>query len=420
MSLPAAGEIFESSVPLSDGVAHEFTCVQEGRYRLELGELGISFEVDRLRRKWDELVGELTVRCAMAGARTVNGVLSVATFNFSTLRSRQERGRYLAARAKAEDADWIGLLEELSQRVVTAERSGQPAVLLRDLERPSAASVVHVEGMPILMQHPMIIFGDGATAKSYLGLYLAGRLSVDHGVRVGLFDWELCGEDHRDRLERLFGADMPNIRYARCDRPFVHEVDRLRRIVADQALDYVVLDSVAFACDGPPEAAEVASRYFQAVRRLGIVGSLHVAHVSKAEGADQKPFGSTFWHNGARATWNVKIAGPVADARTITIGLYHRKANLGGLRRPLGYEITFDDERTTFRRVEVADIPDLAGHLSVRQRMSHLLKSGAMDPKVIADELAAETDTIKRYARRYDQFTVIPGGRIALLDRGHS
>jgi hypothetical protein len=28
------------------------------------------------------------------------------------------------------------------------------------------------------------------------------------GMRVGLFDWELAGEDHRDRLERLFGANL--------------------------------------------------------------------------------------------------------------------------------------------------------------------------------------------------------------------
>jgi hypothetical protein len=110
-------------------------------------------------------------------------------------------------------------------------------------------------------------------------------------VRVGLFDWELAGEDHRERLERLFGAKLPGVRYARCNRPFVHELDRLRRIVRDEALDYVIFDSVAFACDGPPEAAEVAGRYFQSLRQLGIVGSLHIAHISKADGADQKPFG---------------------------------------------------------------------------------------------------------------------------------
>jgi len=61
----------------------------------------------------------------------------------------------------------------------------------------------------------------------------------------------------------------------------------------------VILDSVAFACEGPPEAAETAAAYYWALRLLG-VGSTSIAHITKAEGGDQKPFGSAFWHNGAR------------------------------------------------------------------------------------------------------------------------
>jgi hypothetical protein len=177
-----------------------------------------------------------------------------------------------------------------------------------------------------------------------------------------------------------FPDGMPRILYARCERPLVYEVDRLRRIVRDNGIEFSVFDSVAFACDGPPEAAEVARRYFRAVRQIG-GGSLHIAHVSKAEGADNKPFGSTFWHNGARSTWF--------------------------------------DEVTRFRRTDVADSPDLAGQLTVRQRMAALLRKGAMAPAAIAEEMEAKADTIERTARRYkEQFIVIPGGRIGLLEKG--
>ena len=89
---------------------------------------------------------------------------------------------------------------------------------------------------------------------------------------------------------------MPSIRYVRCERPLVHEVDRLRRIILDEEITFGVFDSVGFACDGPPEAAESALKYFQAVRQLRI-GGLHLAHVSKADTGDQRPFGSAFWHN---------------------------------------------------------------------------------------------------------------------------
>lgn len=393
-----------------------FSRLDEAAYRFDLADVGVVFVVDRLRRKSDELHGELTVRCALPGARTYDGALSVGDLNLSSQRSRQDRARFLAERARATEIDWTGLLEEFVQRVLAAERMGQPAVLLRDIPRPTPDDTFNVEGFPLLTRHPTILFGDGGSAKSYLALYAAGRLDAA-GVRVGLFDWELAGEDHRDRAERLFGPTLPEVRYVRCTRPLVHEVERLRRIVRDERLGFVILDSIAFACDGPPEAAEVASDYFRATRQLGAVGSLHVAHISKAEGSDQKPFGSAFWHNGARSTWFVKLAEATLAGR-ITIGLYNRKANLGPLRPAVGFEIAFEQERTAFRSVSVGDTPDLAGVLSVRQRMLHALRTGAMSAEALADEIDAKADTVKRTAGRYPKhFTVLPGGNVGLLER---
>ncbi len=389
------------------------------RFVLRIEDAGIELSVDRLRRKWDELHGELSVRCALPGARTVDGgVLSVADFNLSSMRARQDRAKHLAERARTPGLDWLNVLEEFVQRVVSAERHGQPAVVLRELPRPAPDDAIEIDGFPLIQHHPQILFGDGGTAKSYLALYLGGRLA-QRGIRTAIADWELSGEDHRDRLERLFGADMPQkLWYIRCARPLVHEADRLRRILQDETIHFLIFDSVAFACDGPPEAAEVAARYFQATRAIGL-GSLHIAHVSKQEGNDQKPFGSTFWHNGARSTWNVKLAESLPGTNQITIGLYHRKANLGGLRPAVGYTLSFEPERTRFERVNVADVSDLAGHLSVRQRMAHLLRRGALSPELVADEIGAELDTVKRTVRRYPkQFVVIPGGNLALLERG--
>jgi hypothetical protein len=235
-------------------------------------------------------------------------------------------------------------------------------------------------------------------------------------MRVALFDWELAGEDHRERLERLFWDGMPQMFYARCERPLVYEIDRLRRIVRENDVEYVLYDSVAFACDGPPEAAEVAGRYFRAVRQIG-VGSLHIAHVSKGENADQKPFGSAFWHNGARSTWYAQLANSDPNSEMLSLGLFNRKANLGRVQAPIGFTVSFSDDRTTFRRADVADDPDLAAKLSVRQRMAALLRKGAMAPDEIAEQIEADVETVKRTARRYKgQFVVISGGRFALLE----
>ena len=352
----------------------------------------------------------------MTGVKAFGGVVSVADFNCSSARARTERAKLIANRSEASEIDWAGILEEFVQRVLAAERSGQPAVDLRTLPEP-VLDEINVAGFTFPRQHPSIMFGDGGSGKSLTALYLAGCLARQ-GVNVGLFDWELAGEDHRHRLRLLFGDDMPKITYARCERPLIVESDRLRRIVRDHGIKYGVFDSIAFACDGPPEAAEVAGRYFRAVRGIGI-GSLHIAHVNKSEHHDKRPFGSAFWHNGARSTWYVKAAETSGNESTLRLGFFNRKTNCGPIGSPLGFAITFTNDKTTFDKSHVADTPDLAIKMSVRQRMFACLRTGAMTPAQIAEDIDATPDTVARTARRHKTiFTTLEDGRLALLERG--
>lgn len=395
----------------------EFTALGDDRYRFAIADVGVIIEIDRLRRDHQELIGELSVSCQLPGARAVNGMLIVGDLNLSSVRARQDRGKLLGVRAGTGSAlDWVGIVEEFCQRVLQADRAGQPAVDLRTLPRPSGDDdMVVVEGLALPKRHPSILFGDGGAGKSYLGLYLAGRIA-EKGASVALFDWELAGDDHRERLERLFPDGMPRILYARCERPLVYEVDRLRRIVRDGGIQFSVFDSVAFACDGPPEAAEIAGKYFRAVRQIG-GGSLHIAHVSKGENADQKPFGSAFWHNGARSTWYVAQDESSAGSDALRIGLFNRKCNLGRLRPPLGFSINFEAETTTFKRTDVAANPDLAEKLTLQQRMAYLLRGGSMTMKELAGELEAKFETVERTVyRNKKRFIVLDGGRVGLLE----
>ena len=382
-----------------------FSRAGEGRYVLEVPDYCVVLDVDRVKRnRWGALGGELTVRCSLSGASTIDGdLLWSGDVSFSDTRGKADLARQLDARAKTSDLDWPVLLDELGMRVRDAEREGEPAVFLRDVAKPPPDQLLQVDGLTLLRKHPVIIFGDGGSAKSYLALNLAGRIEQTTGMRVGLFDWELGAEDHRLRLEHLFGADrMPGIVYARCSKPLVHEVDRLTRIVQDHRLNYVILDSVAFACDGPPEAAEVAGNYMRAVRSLG-VGSLHLAHVSKAEGADQKPFGSSFWHNGARMTWFVKLSEGRPAASEITIGLFNRKANLGPRLKAVGYTIRFDEDRTQFAQVDLADVSDLASKLTIYERITAALKTGPMTIAALAEGIDAKPATVEKTVRRWTE-----------------
>ena len=406
----AAREIFGPDAPadLTDGAVRTFKTVADGVYCLSVPTLGISLTVDRLRRDRQELIGELCVRCELAGARVVDGIVSAADMNLSSARARTERGKLLQDRSRAKDVDWTGLVEELAQRVLTAERAGAPSVSLRDLPPPDGSGAEYeLLGFRLPRRHPAILFGDGGAAKSYIALKLLADLA-GCGLRVGYFDWELSGEDHRDRLGRLCSGPLPDIRYVRCEKPLVYEADRLRRLVLADQIEFAVFDSVAFATDGAPEAAESAAAYFRAVRQIGEIGSIHVAHISKSEGGDQKPFGSTFWHNGARRTFFLKASDN--DGSALSVGVFPRKANLAGRGQPFALSLTFSPDRTTITDGRITEVPDLAADLPIMQRMTHLLKHGAKSDQEIADELGERLDTIKRTIRRHKSgFSIISG-----------
>lgn len=403
-------------------LAHrEFRQTDEDSYSLRLVEIGVEFHANFLRRQAYETFGELVVTCTLAGARTVGGsILSRGTFNFSSTEARWRRAKQLADMSKAPELDWPRLLEELCVEVLARHAEGEPAVLLADLPRPEIDELLDIDGLRLLKRHPVIIFGDGGAAKSYLSLYVAGRLA-QRGLRVALFDWELAGEDHRDRLECLFGEDMPAVWYRRCRHPLIVELDSLRRFAHKEQLDYVVYDSVAFAAHDKPEAAESALRYFSSVRQIG-GGSLHVAHTTKAEGGDQKPFGSAFWHNGARATYFMQRSGESADGRDITVGVFNRKANLGALASPFGFRFSFEPGHTQISRTGLTDVQDLADKLPIRQRVAHLLRRGPLPIHAIAEELGEKAETVARIVRRSDLFmkvTDTPSGIhvVALAER---
>lgn len=378
----------------------EFSVLNAGRcYRMSVPDYRLVLEVDRLTWHHQELGCELLVRCEMAGTDAINGVLSLATFNVSSARARTDRATLLGKQAKSPELPWHPLLEDFCQRVLIAERTGEPAVVLRDVERPEASDrLLSVFGFQLPKQHPSILFGDGGSAKSYLALYLAGRLALD-GYRVALFDWELDAGDHRDRYERLFGTDMPaQLLYSRCARPLIHEVDRLTRIARLEGLDFLVFDSIGFACHEAPESADAALQYFRAVRQIGL-GSLHVAHINKSEQGDQKPFGSAFFHNSARATWFIK---PTTDiGSTLTLGIWPRKQNLTGRRAPFGMTAAFTASQTVFTLTDIATIDEFAAQVPLAQRLRLALKGGAKTREEVRAAFPDEKpDTLKRVINR--------------------
>jgi hypothetical protein len=391
-------------------------------YRLSCPDVGIRCDLTRVRRDRQETVGLLTVRCSFRGARTVgDGIVSSADFNCSGQRARSERAKFLAERSRADDIDWIGVLEQLCLRVLEAEDVGEPERPLEDVPlSDDREAEIEPGGLPMLRRHPTIWFGDGGCGKSYLALYAALHLLLQ-GERVLFCDWEFAGEDHRRRLHRLAGPvpDAAHLFYRRCDRPLVRDVSRVKEIIAARKITFLICDSLGFAAEGAPEAAEAATGYFRAVRELGPLGSLHLAHISKAEQGDQKPFGSVFWANGARSTWYLKRTDADPTKEAMTVGLYHRKSNVGRLRPPFGMTMQFAGTQTVIRPAEdVADHDELAVKLPIWQRMQHELRHGARDVEELANDLGTKVTTIRsEVTRKTGLFVRLGANRIGLVER---
>src|SRR5437762_2668802 len=94
-----AADVFQESKPAENWLAagpRDFQSLGDDQYRFTILEPGIQFEVDRLRRERHELVGEVTVRCDLAGARVVDGSLSVGDFNLSSIQARKTLAKHLA------------------------------------------------------------------------------------------------------------------------------------------------------------------------------------------------------------------------------------------------------------------------------------------------------------------------------------
>ena len=161
--------------------------------------------------------------------------------------------------------------------------------------------------------------------------------------------------------------------------------------------------------------------YLRAVRRVG-AGSLHLAHVNKSDTGDQKPFGSSWWFNGARAVWFAKRSEPDGNSRSASIGLIHRKANLGPLQPTLAFEFTFSRDGTSVQRVEPSEVAGIAENLSLAEKMKAALMNGPMTPAQLAEEVGAKANSVNQTARRHERMFVRQAGpdgtvRLKLVQR---
>lgn len=263
------------------------------------------------------------------------------------------------------------------------------------------------------------LFADGGSAKSLTAMWLALACSrgahLPHGLTVTeptevlFLDWETNDVTAARRLRRLSkGMDcpIPNIHYRACRRTLGDEMDTIRRDIASLGIGLVIVDSIGMAVGSDLNAAETANQANHMLRSLPAT-KLVLAHVSHASAQSERsgaaPFGSRFFHNGARATWELRRVEDDSDSDVFQVGFFQAKFNEGArVKEGLGFEVVFDgdDGPITFKRSELAEEPSLRQRLPVSVQITSVLRRGSRSTAEIAEELDIKPDTVKKTLSR--------------------
>ena len=363
----------------------------------------LNINVAKARQHRDgRVTGEVT---ATTTSEKYSPHLHQAQFNFTSTQARTSLAKVM--HDKYPEADWSAVLEQLCFYVLSWVRKGEPVQELctaHDFKAPE-----YLLYPIILKDEPTIIFGEAESAKSMMALFFSilielpwiknpFKLITLQTVTNALYlDWETSSGETGWRLKCLqSGLELPEmlLNYRRCTMPLADDLEQIQTMVRDTKSGFIIVDSIAAASGGDLNNAEVALRFFAALRQLK-VSSLLIAHTAKdANTKNRTVFGSAYYHNSARSVWYIKRVSET-DEDTINVGLFHRKHNNSRGFPPIGFRLTFNSNNTSVDLESVKDVGGFIQDVSLSSRVIELLKGGKLEGSVIADELDTSKEVIR-------------------------
>lgn len=375
----------------------------------------VSVRLDRIREDSRYNVSaEALIRTTAPGTASH---LHQARVNLTSTTSRRSLAKYLEARMPGQD--WAGMLEQACVMALNEFRQGDPPVRVMDIPQKERL-VYRLE--PLLVAGQINLwYGAGGTAKSYMAQYTATLMACPFShsgfspepSKVLYMDYETDPQDFGVRVGAIHkGLELEGgseILYRFCKHPLAQDAEEVQRIITESKVDVLILDSVGMACGEDPERAESVLAYFRALRSLGNITSLSIDHLNK----EGKLFGSVYKFNEARNIWEFRKVQNPGD-NTLDVGLYHRKRNSAGLRKPLGFHLQFapgePTESVVFQKQEVKAVPELAKGLPLREQIIAALTRGAMSAEEIAEEVEISQAVARATLNRYRGKTFIKVG----------
>lgn len=375
---------------------------------------GIEVELERFHDARGDITAEATIHSRIP---PFPGLLHHARLNLMSTQARSALAKQLATRVKEELIDWPVLLEQLCYLAVDAYREGDPVIDLRDVDpwvktRWLLYPYVEYGG-------PTVLYAEGGSGKSLIALWIGLQIALGttqaHGesqARPVLYlDYETSAEVHTERMNALYrgmGIDMAArapFYYKRMTVNLPEAIQTIQKDIAAKQIGLVIIDSLGAAGSGAPEDASTAVPIYQALRKLP-VPALCIHHKNKGKGdtsqAGQRDraFGSVYYLNYARLAWEMEA---VQGDGVLTAGLVNVKCNNGRTLSKHALQITFtdvapDDDRlhsVVIEKHNLADVPELAHKLPVKERILRELKQGAKTMPEIAEALSIDESALK-------------------------
>ena len=382
----------------------------------------VSAKVDRLKSNSDhEVRGEVVFT---SHDPTSAGHLRQTRLILTSTSAKNGLVKSLSERIPSEDVPWDTIVETLCVIVLDRFRMGTPLMTVDGDIDVKAQDKWLIE--PIVQEgHPTLIYGKGASGKSWLAQYLATVADAgisSNGLRIEpskvlYLDWETTPEEISSRVTRIrkgmqISGEL-NLKYREMTQGFAVDIETVRQHIQEHDINLVILDSLGAACMGEPESAEVVLRMFLALRSLN-VSSICIDHTNK-EGA---LFGSTYKYNMGRLIFEC-IKSQDEGSDILDFGLFNRKASNARPLKPMGFRINFEDSNVKFTRKDVRDTA-LEEEMTLADRIENILSSGAQAPHELAERLDKSSSHIRQElfkGKQKNRFIELGDGKYGLPAR---
>lgn len=351
-------------------------------------------------------------------------LLHSSTVNMSVAGGRQAVVRSL----NGSRDDWGSVIDAACGQVIHRLMRGSPTVEICSEDLVSPQRYLLDPFLPL--DQPTMLFGKPGSTKSYLALLMTVMVALPDATSA--FGWKTGSKSanslyvdnetsrdtvHRRLQELVRGMGLPpiSIHYKRLYGSLSSELEGIQQTILDEKIGFVVVDSAGKGCGGDIKEAGPVNEFYGALNQLGVT-VLVVHHQPKDEFAKQKsPFGSQYFEANARSVWHAE-RGEGAE-NDFTVCLAHTKANDSGLHRPFGLRVRFDlaakGKSVAFAPCDLKD-SEFASKVPLRERMTDVLRAGALPTGEIAEQLGETEHTVRTTLNRWKNAFVKVDGKWAL------